>query len=117
MSNLSSLYDTTFSVISEATTQDAGGAIIPGEVVASSGNLGKLDILSGNKVIQNEVGAVLANCLLICNEMTITKNNRIKITAYINSNLINKVLEIYNIDYSTLRGNNPHLEIYLNLTE
>ena len=111
--NITKYYDTTFSTIRDANTTDAGGALILGTTVSLSGQLGKLDLLSGSKILRNEKNEVLANYILFCAEIAILESDRVKITASVNSNLVNREMEIHSIDYTTLRGSNAHLEIYL----
>ncbi len=117
MSRIAAIADTTFSVIRNANTQDGGGALIPQETIYSAGNLGKLDALTGNKVITDGKGTLLANYILFCDSLSVVPSDRIKITASIGTLITNKTLDIYMIDDTTLRGRNPHLEIYLKYAE
>lgn len=116
MSRIQNFYDTTFDVIRPAQNKDSGGAIIPDETTtALSDQLGKLDLLTGSKIVRDERGALLANFLLICDNISIIFTDQIKITSGLSTLYNDKIFVINSIDDTTLRGRNPHLEIYLRL--
>ena len=110
---LSDYYDTTFSIMTNTGSKDAGGAIIPGATVLSAGNLGKVDMLGGSREIVNEQNQVLADFILFCDSMVMTTENDILITASPDVNLNNQTFQIHKIDSTTLRGLSPHMEVYL----
>lgn len=98
------LYDTTFT-INEVTQTNSNGVVTNSITARSSGNKGKLDLLTGSKIQYNEKKEVVANYVLFCDELTVLKTDQIVIDSII--------YDVSMIDNSTLRGNNPHLEIYL----
>jgi len=98
-------YDNTFSVGTLTNTTDSGGAIIPGSTSKSTGNKGKLDMLSGDKVLLNEKKDVIANYMLFCNEISIDEKD-IVISDSV-------TYDVTRVDKTLLRGQNPHYEVYL----
>lgn len=101
---IQNLYDTTFT-INKVTQANSNGLVTNSITARSSGNLGKLDLLTGSKILYNEKKEVIANYILFCDELTIEKTDQV---------LVNSIIyDVSMIDDSTLRGNNPHLEIYL----
>ena len=87
----------------------AGGAVINTYASRSTGNLGKLDMLTGSRIIYNEKKEVVADYVLFCNDLTIYETDRVLIgTQYYTVKMI---------DRTTLRGSNPHLEISLKREE
>lgn len=98
------LYDTTFT-INKVTQTNSNGVVTNTITVRSSGNIGKLDLLSGSKILYNEKKEVIANYVLFCDDLTIEKTDQILVNSI--------VYDVSMIDDSTLRGSNPHLEIYL----
>lgn len=101
---IQNLYDTTFT-INKVTQANSNGLVTNSITARSSGNLGKLDLLTGSKILYDEKKEVIANYILFCDELTIEKTDQV---------LINSIIyDVSMIDDSTLRGNNPHLEIYL----
>lgn len=101
---IQNLYDTTFT-LNKVTQANSNGLVTNSITARSSGNLGKLDLLTGSKILYNEKKEVIANYILFCDELTIEKTDQV---------LVNSIIyDVSMIDDSTLRGNNPHLEIYL----
>jgi len=102
---ISDFYDITFDIYEDSSTLDGGGAVVKANSVKSSGNTGKLDQLSGSKVLYNERKEIVANFRLFCNDIAIEDKDKVKIGS--------DFYQVSSIDKTTLRGSNPHLEIYL----
>ena len=111
MSVIQASYDTTFSTIRNVGTKDAGGALTPETTFNLTGKKGKLDLLTGSEQIVNEKRQSVETYRLFCDELDIVNTDFIKITAAPGSALINVVMKIEEVDESTLRGQNPHMEI------
>ncbi|MCP4650305.1 MAG: hypothetical protein GY853_09550 [PVC group bacterium] len=102
---ISDFYNIAFSVYSVAQPQDDGGAIVLTESLKLSDVPGKLDLLSGSEVIYNEKKELEANYRLFCDEISVVETDVIEIGS--------NTYDIYVVDDTTLRGDNPHLEITL----
>ena len=107
MSRIQNSYDNTFDVLSGVYTNDDGALKLndsPTEVFTDQA--GKLDLLNGTEVVTNERKETLANYRLFCDELAILNEYYILVNS--------KLMSIYSIDDTTLRGRNPHLELLLN---
>ena len=98
-------FDTTFNVVENTPTTGSMGELIPATTPVSTGNKGKLDMLTGNKQLVNERMEVIANYLLICGNITISPSHIVVIAG--------GDYDVIRVDNTLLRGRNPHLEVYL----
>jgi len=105
MTRIQTLYNITFDVENNAPLEDAGGALIPNTTPVSAGNKGKIDMLSGNKILLNERKDVIATYILFCDNITITDADIIISNS--------ETYDVIRVDDTTLQGSNPHLEVYL----
>lgn len=102
---IQNFFDKSFSVYSVQNSYDSGGALVKDTVLKSANNKCKLDMLTGNKIVYNEKKELVADFLLFCLNLDVSVNDII--------NIDNENYEVKVIDTTTLRGKEPHLEIYL----
>ena len=108
---ISDFYTKTGYVYPITETDDGSGAIE--DVLGSPGDAFdcKLDLLSMSEIVRDEKGTILADYRLFCPTGTVAVGTANREQIKIDSNYY----DIYFIDDTLTLGNNPHLEVLLNL--
>ena len=99
-----SLYIDSFDVHSVAISK-SGGAIKRTWSELAAGQLGKFTFLSGSRQIINEKQELIANYILNTAYASMVKGYKVIFGS--------KAMYVTAIDETTLKGSNPHYEIYL----